>query len=261
MTALMQRRDSQRWPAFALGGGVTILMAAIIALQGMKIPEIRAGFSDEYVVRKEQNFAIASGMKAIGFGDLAASWLWLEFVQYYGDTPRRRQEGYSLTYDYLEKITQLDEQFLGAYRYVSPAVAFSAGQPEQAQELLRKGVRAMEPHSQPQAYRLYLDMAVHAFLLLGDPEAGRAAYYAAADWYEQAGLEGSSSPDGWRQLGERLVTSPESRDVRFKVWLQVFNGTADPETRERALIELGELGARFQRQPNGQIQILEPEGL
>lgn len=259
-SAGMQRRGQRRGPALALGGGMVVLMAAIISLQTLKIPEIRAGFTDEYVVRKEQNFAIASGMKAIGLGDLAASWLWLEFVQYYGDTPRRRQQGYGLTYDYLDKVTQLDDQFLRAYRYASPAVAFSAGQPERAQDLLLRGIQAMDPQSQPQAYPLYLDLAVNYFLLLGDAEAGRAAYYSAAEWFEQAGLEGAD-PEGWRQLGERLVASPESRLVRFKVWTQVLNSTADPVTQERALIELRDLGARWHSRPDGRIELLPPEGL
>ena len=256
MTAWIQQRG-QKQRVFLGSGAIGLLLAAILGLQGLTIQETRSSFTDEYVVRQEQNFAIASAMDAIGLGNLAASWLWLEFVQYYGDTPTRQQQGYGLAYDYLDKITQLDEHFFWAYRYVSPAVGFSAGQPRRVEQLLQRGIETLDPESQADGYRLYLDLAINYFLLIGDVEAGREAYYAAGEWYERAGLEGDQ-PEIWRALGDRLVASPDSQEVRFKVWTQVLNLSADPVTQERALIELGQLGARFRRQPNGQIEVIPP---
>ncbi len=259
MTSWVQQRGQRQQQQTLLGWGVIgLLSAAILGLQGLTIQETRSGFTDEYVVRKEQNFAIASALEGIGLSNLAASWLWMEFVQYYGDSPRRRQQGYGLTYDYLDKITQLDEEFYWAYRYISSAVGFSAGQPQRAEQLIQRGLEHLDPQKQPDGYRLYLDLAINYFILIGDAEAGRGAYYAAAEWYEQAGLEGNA-PELWRALGDRLVESPNSKQVRFTVWNQVLNLSDDPVTRERALIELGALGARFRRQPEGQIEVIPPD--
>lgn len=257
MVSLIQHRSRRQWHTLGLMFSIAIALVGILALQVTTLQKTRQSLTDEYVVRKEQNFAIASTLEGIGFGNLAASWLWLEFIQYYGDTLSRRSEGYSLSYDYLKKITELDDQFLWAYRYISPAVAFSAGQPEKAEELILAGLEAMTPQTQPDGYRLHLDRAVNQFLLIGDAQAGRAAYYAAADWYERADLQGTD-PDAWRQLADRLVNSPNRNDVRFTMWNQVFYTSADPVTRDRALLELRELGAEIRRRPDGQIQILSP---
>lgn len=257
MTSSVQRLAPRSLASVGTLACILIALAGILGLQGMTMQATREGLSDEYVIRKEQNFAIASTLDSLGYGSLAASWLWMEFIQYYGDTPARRREGYSLTYDYLDKITQLDDQFLRAYRYIAVTVGFSAGQPQLADQLMQRGLEAMTPQTQPEGYRLHLDRAVNYFLLLGDPEAGRRSYYAAGQWFQQAGLQGDQ-PEGWRQLGDRLVESPDSEEVQFMVWYQVFNSTADPVTQERALIEMSQLGGQMERDHEGRLRVIPP---
>ncbi len=51
---------------------------------------------------------------------------------------------------------------------------------------------------------------------------------------------------------------PNSRRVRFDVWMSLYRTTPDPDTRERILRELAQLGT-VRRTETGELEILPPD--
>ncbi|MGF1575477.1 MAG: hypothetical protein ACFCU9_05960 [Cyanophyceae cyanobacterium] len=242
------------FPLALLGVGLAAL-AGVIALQSQTIEAVKTPDPRQDLLARQQGISFAAALGPLGYGNLGSGWLWLEFIQYYGHNDRRTT-GYTLAYPYLDTITTLDPSFFLAYRYAPAVLAFTAGEPENALALLQRGTEVMTPEVNSRSYLLHLDQAGIYFLLLGDAEAGRAAYHAGADWYE-AVPEHEGNGDSWRALGNRLVDRPNSRRVRFDVWLSLYRTIADPDTQERILAELAELGTVRQTE-TGELEILPP---
>ncbi|MEN9203171.1 MAG: hypothetical protein Q6J46_07180 [Thermostichus sp. DG02_2_bins_29] len=234
--------------------GLLICGGILVQSQLPMLERINLGELENAEARKDRNLALANVLGWLGYRNLAASWLWLELIQYYGDGPARTLTGYGLAYDYFDHMTRLDPNFFLGYRLSSLVLAYRAGQPEQAIEILDRGIQHFTPETNPDAWRLYVDRALLNFLFLGDAEAGRDDYYQAAAWREQVGLPG----EDFRQLGDNIARSPLSRRARFDVWMSVFNSSADHDTRLFVLEQLTQLGTVLETLPTGEIKILPP---
>jgi len=234
--------------------GLLLCGGILVQSQLPMLERINLGELENAEARKDRNIALANALGWLGYRNLGASWLWLELIQYYGDGPGRTLTGYGLAYDYFDHMTRLDPQFFLGYRLSSLVLAYRAGQPEQAIEILDRGLQQFTPATNPDAWRLYVDRALLNFLFLGDAEAGRNDYYQAAAWREQVGLPG----DDFRQLGDNIARSPLSRRARFDAWMSVFNSTTDRDTRIFVLEQLAQLGTVLQTLPTGEIEILAP---
>lgn len=255
-TASLPRRRSRFSLAGTLAavGGAFLCGILVVRLQLPMLERINLGELENAEARKNRNIALANTLGWLGYRNLGASWLWLELIQYYGDAPARAQTGYGLAYDYFDHMLRLDPRFFLGYRLSSLVLAYRAGQPEKAVEILDRGLQQFNPQNNPDAWRLYVDRALLNFMFLGDAEAGRNDYYQAAAWREQVGLPG----DEFRQLGDNIARSPLSRRVQFDVWLSVYNSTTDRDTRLFVLEQLVQLGTVLQTLPTGEIEILPP---
>lgn len=234
--------------------GLLLCGGILLRLQLPMLERINLGELENAEARKDRNIALANVLGWLGYRNLAASWLWLELIQYYGDGPARALTGYGLAYDYFDHMTRLDPNFFLSYRLASLVLAYRAGQARQAVEILDRGLQQFTPETNPDAWRLYVDRALLNFLFLGDAKAGRDDYYQAAAWREQVGLPG----DDFRQLGDNIARSPLSRRVQFDVWMSVFNTTTDRDTRIFVLERLAQLGTVQRILPTGEIEILPP---
>lgn len=82
----------------------------------------------------------------LGFDNLIADVIWLEFIQYFGENniiKRSQGKGYdfSYTYKYIDVITTLDPNFDYAYWFGAFAIADEMNRPDLAIDLLNKGIK------------------------------------------------------------------------------------------------------------------------
>ncbi len=228
-----------------------VIITAGVAIVALQQPQLeRVATTSESAIT--QRLATAQVLGRLGFASVAASQIWLDFVQYFGHEDRATLS-YRWVQAYLETITQLDPQFIEPYTYALPALAMKAADPAAAVALLDFGIGHMTPETNPTAFRLPWQAAVINFLFVGDLELARDRYYLAADWLEAVGQPG----DGLRSLGDRLLENPRSRLVRFNTWAGVFNSTADPEIRQIALAEMTQLGEARQN-ADGTWELIPP---
>ncbi|MGK7908348.1 MAG: hypothetical protein AB4040_14155 [Synechococcus sp.] len=222
-----------------------------ISLQWFALQSPQA--SDNHIAEQEDPHLTARVGSSLGYRGLTASNLWLSFIQYYGHEARQ-EVGYAYVSDFFESIVESEPRFVDAYFLASSAVAIRSGEPDNAVNILEKGLATVTPDWYGDAYRIPHQLASLNFLYLGDVQKSREYYYQAADWYEATYAD---SRQGWRALGNNIANNPRSKLAQFNAWMQSFQVNPDPEIQDYILEKLGELG-EVNRLPDGSIQIIPP---
>lgn len=161
---------------------------------------------------------------AIEYQVLAADMIWLRAVQYYGYhlmTDRK----YEWLGHIFEILTELDPRFIGAYHFGALTLAWDAGNPNQALQLLKLGMRR-----NPTNWQLPFDAGFINYMLTRD-------YDMAARYFRIA----SELPGAWH-VTHRWAAVAAGRAGSFEVardmWVEIYNSTENRRIRELAVRQL-----------------------
>lgn len=164
---------------------------------------------------------------SLEYRGLAADWVWLRAIQYYGlhmMTDRR--------YDWLGHVfgilTTLDPRFIGAYHFGAITLAWDAHQPTEGIRLLVEGMKAS-----PMSWQLPFDAAFISYMVTKD-------YEAASTLFEIA----SRLPNAWFIAGRwAAVARGKARDFAAarQMWLDIYNGTGNKALRSLVVRQLRSL--------------------
>lgn len=164
---------------------------------------------------------------AVEYQNVAADFVWLRAVQYYGHhlMTDRKYEWLGHVFDIL---TTLDPRFRGAYHFGAMTLAWDARQPDSAVRFLVKGMK-----QNPMDWQLPFDAGFISYMLLDD-------YEAAANYFGIA----SKLPNAW-MVTERWAAISMAKAGRFEVarqmWLDIYHGTENRALRALALRQLKHL--------------------
>jgi hypothetical protein len=182
---------------------------------------------------------------SVGYSTLAADLYWIRSIQYFGGTRRRLASeppatshaqgasgGYPLLYPLLDATTTLDPRFNIAYRFGSIFLAEpfpgGAGRPDQAIDLLRKGLAA-----RPDKWEYMQDIAFVYYWWLHD-------YRSAADWFDRASRV-PGAPWWLRSLAAVTLAEGGDRQSSRIMW-QAIHDSAELDwlrgESERRLLQL-----------------------
>ncbi len=168
------------------------------------------------------------GPASCGFRNVVADLLWLRAIQYYGKH-KQGDQLFEKAAHVFSVLTDLDPNFIGAYRFGSLVLVEDAGEKEKGFALLRKGVR-----KNPLDGSLYFDLGFHHFMA---EDYGRAAVY----FRRAASLPGGSDK------AARFAAYAENRQGRFDVaeemWLDILSNTGNDKTRASAEFALKGIAA------------------
>ena len=200
--------------AAILVGCAIACLAAAIALQ---VARDRVYSSRERNV--ERMLYVRSGEAAkrltLDFDALAADVYWIRAIQHYGGDRRAKGTArrYELLFPLLDLTTTLDPYFTIAYRFgaifLSEAYPGGPGRPDQAEQLLRKGIAA-----QPGKWQYYYDTGFVYYWHVRD-------YKAAATWFQRA-AEQPNSPNWLRPLAASMLTTANDRASARFLWQQML---------------------------------------
>lgn len=245
-----------RWlsPLLLVSSGA-IAMGGVVAIQQAQLAQPSLSGLDPAAAAQQEatNLNILKRSPTFGFDNVIADWVFLQFLQYFGDTPARQATGYTLSPQYFEVITKLDPRFVGSYLYLSYSVSHQLGEPETAVALMERGAQALSPETQPEAWRVWSLIALDRLLLLGDFPGAIQAYEMAAQWAEPTNPDLANQ---FQQTAEFLRQDPDSsisRNIRAQAWGSIYveaariNDKATMQRVETALQELG-YGIRIQEQ-------------
>lgn len=198
--------------------------------------------------QKEQNvrelkLKLFRKIPSLGFENLIADWLFLDFIQYYGDAKAREVTGYDSAPDYFELVVKKDPHFVTSYFILEPASTLFAGKPEKSVELMNYGLKYIDSSS-PLAYQVWLYKGISEVLFLGKIPEAKKSYEMAAKWAEIENTPSSlSSAKIARQTAAFLAKNPDSKSARAGSWMMILGNARDEQTRAMALENLKALGA------------------
>lgn len=200
----------------------------------------------------------------LGFKNLSADLLWLDFIQYFGGVVQGTEIDGDFSYEYLNSIAKFDPRFTEVYLFSTVALAWKQARPDLALLLLHKGAAEISPSRDFRQYRIWYQIALVEALWNGNFLAGVRAFNEAASAIQEIPEERrillgiSFSPDSLRNLGLRLESNPNSTQVRFDLWVQVFNDASSLEAKALAFSQLDALGG-IRRFPDGSFTTIRPE--
>jgi hypothetical protein len=235
---------------FVVGGAISaISLAGVILMQQARLSYPSLWVSDAKQAEQQEalRLEVLNKSPTFGFDNLLADWVFLNFLQYYGDTPVREQTGYTLSPQYFDLITQLDPRFVDIYLFLSGTLSYQLGNPELAIQYMNRGTEALSPQMHPTAYQVWRFKGLDQLLLLGDIPGSIHSHEMAAKWAQK-------SPDAYlapvfQEVVDFLRKDPNSVPVRLKSWASIYaqaTQVKDKQTQERAKQEVEKLGYQLQ---------------
>jgi len=196
---------------------------------------------------------------SFGYENLIADWVYLKFLQYFGDEEARAKTGYSSSPEYFEVILGHDPRFLAAYLSLSSSTSMYAGLPKRSIKLMEQSLQFLSPQVPEKSYYIWRYKGIDELLFLGNTQAAQQSFKKAADWASTYSDEESKNIAKISQTtSEFLSRNPDSKRARISTWLMVLNNGVDQKTQKRAITEIEALGAKIVKTPEGTYKIIFP---
>jgi hypothetical protein len=247
----------------------SVALLCIMAVGVLQIPQLnrlknKPKTSSLEALRQEVNLEqlhldLLQKTPAFGYDNLLADWMFLNFLQYFGDDEARDLTGYSLSPKYFESIVDRDPRFLGAYIGLSTSISLYAGMPEKSVALMEKGLKSMSPQSPPKSYYVWRYKGIDELLFLGNAQAARQSFEKAAEWASNSSDEESkyiAALSG--KTAQFLSRNPKSKFAQVNTWAMVLTNTTDTRARNIAISRIEALGGKVIVTPEGALKIRLP---
>ncbi len=247
----------------------TIALISIVAIQlkapgGLKGFEINSISTDEISATAAQKaqqqeaarLKLLKLLPSLGYNNLLADWIFLSFLQYFGDEPARNKTNYELLDDYFDVIVTHDPLWVEMYNFLSTSVSFYQARPDLTVELIERGLTSLSPEKNIKAWLVWRIKGIDELLLLGDTLAAAKSHEMAAQWADNTPNQDFSPR--LREFAETLRQNPDNQLIRIQTWLMVYGATQDKLVRKRAIQELLKLGVKTKTQENGELMFIIP---
>jgi tetratricopeptide (TPR) repeat protein len=200
---------------------VLVLVASAAAIYFMRVGLDCRRYSGD--VREELTYYPSGRLLKVadlGYSALVADALWLRGIQYYGEH-RKADQRYPLAEHIFSTITNLDPDFIGAYRFGALVLSEDAGSVAGAVDLLRRGLR-----SNPEAWQIPFDLGFIYFVGLDD--------YSKAAHYFRLSSRLPDAPGIARQFSAFAYRRSGKPEVARALWEEMLESSSNGVTREMA---------------------------
>ena len=258
---------------FAVSSSVALL--CLIAIGGLQLPRLsklieRGKTASVESIKTEVELErlrleLLQKAPSLGFNNLIANWVYLGFLQYFGDDLARGQTGYELSPAYFESIVDRDPRFLGSYISLTASVSLYAGKPEKSVALMAKGLKSMSPQIPPQSYYVWRYKAIDELLFLADIKSAQRSFAKAGEW-------ASTYPDPEsqnvaaisRRTAQFLAGNPDKeriKNAQEAIWASVIVNALqanDRRTRDQVIRQIEARGGKVTISPEGGVSVQLP---
>lgn len=237
-----------------------LALFAVISLQQtrLKKPSLWVENPIQATEQEKLRLQLLKQSPSFGFDNLLSDWVFLNFLQYYGDDEARSKTGVGLSPEYFDIVTRRDPRFTAAYIFLSGSVSHQLGKPDLAIAMMKRGTDALSPEIDNEAFQVWRFKALDQLLLLGDTAGAIQSFDKAADWTR--GTSYAEVEPLLRGTANYLRSDPNSKPVRVMAWSSVYEqavATGDKQTAARAKQQIVALGGRFVEQ-EGKVFIVPP---
>lgn len=262
----------------ALPGGVQgvfpwiALFVTIIGIIGLQEQEIyyqksqRQGFtSEQQEASEKQQLRLWQTIPSIGFSNLIADWMYLRFIQYFGDSQGREKTGYALSPQYFKLIVERDPRFVDAILKLDTATSIFDGNPQKSVVLLTKALDGISPGLKSPSippYYLWSAKGINQLLFLGDPQGAKQSYEEAVKWAKYYPADQTQNfITNTNQTIQFLSKNPKSRAAQIGAWASILGSSPDPRTIQRVMREIKQLGGELGWSPDGRLTVRVPSDI
>lgn len=208
----------------------------------------------DYTLEQEKlskSLHLQKKLPTLGFDNVMASWFYLQFIQYLGDTKAREKTGFSSITDYFELVSKYDPRFLWGNLILSTANSLYAGRPDKSVEFLNKVIPYNSPEINPDSFSLWNYKGTDEILFLGDIPAAINSYTMSVKWAEARGDElGKTTAKRNRETVEFLQNKSDSKKAQVAAWGTILFSALDNNTRKMAIDRIESLGGKVTQEDN-----------
>ena len=249
------------------GSLVLVTITGIVLLQNQEIKqaELQLQQTPYLAQEKQENQALNffEYLPSLGMQNLVGDWLYLKFIQYFGDSVAREKTGYELCPTYFKNVVARDPHFVNAIINLDVCTSIFAGRPLQSIEYLKSSVHQMQPKMEGinvRPYYIWRSLGIAQLLFLGKPLEAANSYHNAINW-----AKSYQDKDSQRFISnlqksiDYLAKNPNSKMAQIGAWVNVLNTNPDEKTFKRVVQEIETLGGKVETSPSGRIQVSVPE--
>jgi hypothetical protein len=244
-----------------------ILLVSLLYGQQARLNKLQT-LADEPVERADETSTFAQEnylrvlrqSPAFGFDNLLADWVFLQFLQYFGDDQVRAYTGYDLSSSYFENIIPRDPYYMQFYLFLSGSTSLYAAQPAKTVALMNQGLTYLKPGIPEDSFIVWRYKGTDELLFLGDAEAAQASFQTAADWAAQ-----SDAPDAQamaavsQRTADFLANNPISKRAQVDAWAGILGNSFDERTQQMAIEKIETLGGQVMITEDGRVTIQYPQ--
>jgi len=199
-------------------------------------------------------------MPSFGYDNLMADWVYLNFLQYFGDDEVRDKTGYSLSPEYFEVLVGKDPRFLAAYLSLSTSTSMYAAMPRRSIALTEKRLKFLSPWVPQTSYYVWRYKGIDELLFLGNSSAAKQSFTKVADWANKhSDTESKQVAFISQKTADFLSHNTNTKLAKMAGWTMVLNNSVDEKTRKRAISEIEALGGNVITNPDGTTKINFPQ--
>jgi tetratricopeptide (TPR) repeat protein len=173
---------------------------------------------------------------SLGYSSLMGNIYWTRAVQYFGARVQRSTR-FDLLPQLLDITTDLDPHLIPAYEtgsiFLSQKIPYGANRPDQAVELLEKGIR-----ENPDNWHLYFTLG---FVQYWD----RRDYKGAQDAFER-GSQVTDAPPYLKVMAARMAEKASDPATAIAMWKTIYDSSTNPSIRDTAVKHIDSLRADAQ---------------
>jgi hypothetical protein len=205
-----------------------------------------------------------SKFPTFGLQNLTADWIYLNFIQYFGDTTLREKLGYSLCPSYFKTLVNRDPQFVNALIMLDVCTALFAGEPLQSLQELQLSTETLKPKMEAvtiRPYYVWQAIGINQLLFQGKPLQAKQSYEKAVSWAKDY-----YDPESRRFIANMqksityLAENPNSKMAQIGGWFNILNNNPDKRTLDRVIKEIELLGGKVKINSQGQFSVELPQG-
>ena len=241
----------------------------IASISSMQIPKLQTLLINKQSIsveilkkdlKKESlRLNLLQNLPSFSYKNLIADWVYIDFLQFFGDDEAREKTGYSLSPEYFEVVLGRDPRFLEAYLGLSVSSSLYGGMPDKTIALMEKGLKSLSPQLPKRSYYIWRYKGTDELLFLGNAQSAEKSFLKAAEWASTYTDEESKQIVSISQRTAKYISkNPDSKAARVATWAMVLNNNVDEKTRKRAIREIEALGGKVVTNPDGTTSIKPP---
>jgi hypothetical protein len=242
---------------------VALALLGVMYLQQSRLREFNATSSRDQMINENRKQAASlklfSQLPTTGYRNLIASWRFLEYFQYFGDSEARKITGYQLVPEFFAEIVRNDPKFVDAYLYLSPANSLYAGRPDKTVAIMGAGLPSLSPQIKD-AYFVWLYKGVDELLFTDNISAAKQSYQTASLWAaEQNDPNSQNISRSASEMVSYLDSNSVRPSVRIRAWMQLMaNAKGDQNLQRFILGKVTALGAKISVSADGSLNVMMP---